>query len=654
MKPINVMLSNLDGKVIPIGYEGENMYTRVRINCVEIFTEYPDATVSMVISPPTGSMYPAVIEKSGVMVVWDITKSILSSNGSGSAQLTFKDGETEIKSVIFGLSINRSLIADGEPPEPVQEWIDRAEETAEEIATRAAENVVENWDQMVSDVADLKEDVERIDATINAQGIFVETESLPIVSISDGADNQPMKAVKVAIEPVQDLHGYDSPWPAGGGINQFGDYTILNAYIASDGKITSNSDNRSYIIPINPSTTYAFKVIRTTASGSTANDDFQIGEYYLDSRPVIGETGARLYAGGYVNNVVAGMITTSENAKWLAVKIGKVNVTDVDATARTAQIEVGSTVSETYTPYSNICPISGWTGAKVTRCGKNLLPNTMVQDTSTRVRLGESTVGDGIRLKAGTYRISYAYKDGTVPLTPYWRTVKDGVAGSINNAWVIAIDEDINVRIWLYNSQGVSVDNVEWAMVELGSTATTYEPYQGQIYEVTFPSEAGTVYGGTLDVVSGKLVVDRVMYLTPGWTKYAESNGFNAYKAPNLKRANGSYTEAVAPMSNAVGKYGTFQSSNMTENIIQPPIGLTTIGYMALKDGIDPQNISLSYLIPPEQPIILTPTEIKTLLGENRLWSDCGDSSITYPADTKMYIDKKIAELQALILENNS
>jgi hypothetical protein len=143
MKAINVMLSNLDGKVIPIGYEGENMYTRVRINCVEIFTEYPDATVSMVISPPTGSMYPAVIEKSGVMVVWDITKSILSSNGSGSAQLTFKDGKTEIKSVIFGLSINRSLIADGEPPEPVQEWIDRAEETAHQIALTAKDEVIE-------------------------------------------------------------------------------------------------------------------------------------------------------------------------------------------------------------------------------------------------------------------------------------------------------------------------------------------------------------------------------------------------------------------------------------------------------------------------------------------------------------------------------
>ena len=29
----------------------------------------------------------------------------------------------------------------------------------------------------------------------------------------------PLKKLKVSVEPVQDLHGYDHPWPAGGGIN---------------------------------------------------------------------------------------------------------------------------------------------------------------------------------------------------------------------------------------------------------------------------------------------------------------------------------------------------------------------------------------------------------------------------------------------------
>jgi hypothetical protein len=40
----------------------------------------------------------------------------------------------------------------------------------------------------------------------------------------------------------------------------------------------------------------------------------------------------------------------------------------------------------------------------------------------------------------------------------------------------------------------------------------------------------------------------------------------------------------------------------------------------------------------------LTPQEVRTLLGENNIWSDAGNMAVEYPADTKMYIDQKITE----------
>lgn len=164
MKTLNVMLSDLDGKILPLGYEGENLYTCVRINCVQVFSEYPDAVVSMVVQPPVGDMYPAVVEKSGVMVVWDITDSVLSSSGQGQVQLTFTNDEIIRKSVIFGISINSSLVANGEAPEPVQEWIDSANETAHQIAHDAAmeaaeeviESIPEDYTEMSEDVSNLK------------------------------------------------------------------------------------------------------------------------------------------------------------------------------------------------------------------------------------------------------------------------------------------------------------------------------------------------------------------------------------------------------------------------------------------------------------------------------------------------------------------
>lgn len=44
-------------------------------------------------------------------------------------------------------------------------------------------------------------------------------------------------------------------------------------------------------------------------------------------------------------------------------------------------------------------------------------------------------------------------------------------------------------------------------MVEIGSAVTGFEPYQGNTYDLTFPSGAGTVTAGTLDVTNGVLTV---------------------------------------------------------------------------------------------------------------------------------------------------
>jgi hypothetical protein len=41
----------------------------------------------------------------------------------------------------------------------------------------------------------------------------------------------------------------------------------------------------------------------------------------------------------------------------------------------------------------------------------------------------------------------------------------------------------------------------------------------------------------------------------------------------------------------------------------------------------------------------LTPTEIKSILGDNNVWADAGNTEVTYRADTTKYIDKKIAEV---------
>ena len=46
----------------------------------------------------------------------------------------------------------------------------------------------------------------------------------------------------------------------------------------------------------------------------------------------------------------------------------------------------------------------------------------------------------------------------------------------------------------------------------------------------------------------------------------------------------------------------------------------------------------------------LSPQEVETLKGQNHVWSDAGDVDLTYVADTKLYIDNKIAQAIAAAL----
>jgi hypothetical protein len=54
----------------------------------------------------------------------------------------------------------------------------------------------------------------------------------------------------------------------------------------------------------------------------------------------------------------------------------------------------------------------------------------------------------------------------------------------------------------------------------------------------------------------------------------------------------------------------------------------------------------LAICIPLKEPLAtyqLTPQEITSLLGTNNMWADTGDSDVEYRADTKMYVDAKVA-----------
>lgn len=155
---------------------------------------------------------------------------------------------------------------------------------------------------------------------------------------------QPLKKAEVSFSPIQDLHGYANPWPAGGGVNQWDEEWELGVYNQTTGaKEPSTTQIRSKnYIPVLPSTNYYVLV----PSGVFCRRFFYNGNYDFVSTSVDrGDT----------------TITVPNGCYYMTFQLGSEY-----GTAYNDNISVNypSTVT-TYSPYSNICPISGLTGLNV-------------------------------------------------------------------------------------------------------------------------------------------------------------------------------------------------------------------------------------------------------------------------------------------------
>lgn len=121
------------GVIIPIGFVGENDFTKVFFDAEEIYKKYPSASVSMKVQPPKGGIYPATVTRDGNTVIWQVKEADVANRGGGELQLTFTDGETKIKTYIAKTDVKRSLTGNGPAPDPIQGWIDDADEKLAEV-----------------------------------------------------------------------------------------------------------------------------------------------------------------------------------------------------------------------------------------------------------------------------------------------------------------------------------------------------------------------------------------------------------------------------------------------------------------------------------------------------------------------------------------
>ena len=139
MNKIQLSVDGISSTPIILGFEGEQNHTEITFFWTILYSQYPDAVATLTVKPPVGNPYPKVITQDENKVVWTVGASDMANPGNGEYQLTFTDGEEIIKTYIGTFNVMNSIIGSGEAPDPVQDWIEQANEKLAEVDEAIAE-----------------------------------------------------------------------------------------------------------------------------------------------------------------------------------------------------------------------------------------------------------------------------------------------------------------------------------------------------------------------------------------------------------------------------------------------------------------------------------------------------------------------------------
>lgn len=297
---------------------------------------------------------------------------------------------------------------------------------------------------------------------------------------------------------------------------------ILNAKLGSKNLFDKNNANiiagyidaniimaapasRCIYIPCNPNTTYTVSKIATA-------------RFVVAFTNVIPTAGTAVT--NRVQNYTATSITATSGADSKYIVVWLYNgaydtTTTIDEILATVQIELGSTAT-VYTPY-----ISDLSTVTVTRCRKNLIPYPYTDTTKTLNGITFTVNADGSISFSGTSTgqatFYFVYKAMNLKQGVTYTLSASGNYSFGGSATIFIYDsaqgqsayiplltdtsatftptKDVNnTNCYLVILANRTVSGTLKPQLELGSTATAYEPYQGQIYT---PTATGEVTGIT-------------------------------------------------------------------------------------------------------------------------------------------------------------
>ena len=300
---------------------------------------------------------------------------------------------------------------------------------------------------------------------------------------------------------------------------------------------------------------------------------------------------------------------------------------------------------------TNVRPISGWDECNVTRTGKNLFANInpilgrYLSDNGSQILYSGWNISDFIPIKGGqTYHFKPNSTEGGSAFGFFYAndSVESTIVASKFNSGEVTITAPNDAQFVRFSYRDTSL-NIQ---LELGSTATAYEPFKGGTETIDFGQT--TAFRGFLDVLNGKLTLTHAKYVynsenIPTMSEAAMSGVLGGktrifINQSGISRGGGSGVvdgeicdkyDSISSDFMYRGNQGISLRDNVTTGfyIYNPDIQ----GITAWQQEISTNGLEV--VAPLAEPIViqLTPAQVRTLLNDNNIFADTGKiQKVTY------------------------
>lgn len=176
-----------------------------------------------------------------------------------------------------------------------------------------------------------------------------------------------------------------------------------------------------------------------------------------------------------------------------------------------------------------------------------------------------------------------------------------------------------------------------WTGVNITVSSTT-NAADGTVYSVVFPAGVGTVYGGTVDLLSGTLIVTWTGFNPLDLTNLridSVNDGIVCFCSYNLAGGGAKKINRNTLISNMFILEDVNASGYMwgTTNQIYLKLASSVIGGTSLDDGkawMAEHPVILCAELETAETYSLTPQTVRTLAGTNNIWSNTGNIELSY------------------------